>query len=106
MASCACNRSCDEYNIPTDEPILYEMQESVTFISSDDSTTLFTLLKGCVVSVTETNNPTMYQLIRGDMLDDNETYMDVLIDFGRLNDTTLVRGYIPFDTLKRQKRLR
>ena len=105
--SCACNRT-EEDSTP---PLKYELTEKVTLTNPADST-MFTLLDGCVVYVYEddelcgVDNSIMYELLRLDMLDDNENYVEVIVRMGKINDSTEVVGFTNVGTLKKQKRLR
>ena len=98
--SCACKREVDD-----ESPIKYELKNRVTFYSPD-STAKFTLLEGCVIYVNREDDPTIYELINSDMIDDKETYRDVLVRMGMLNDSTEVKGYMNVHDIVKHKRLR
>lgn len=96
---------CD--NKPSDDfpPIKYELTDTLTFYSVD-STNKFTITEGCALYLMEQDNYLLYHLINCDMIDDKVDYHKVLINMGRINDTTEIRGYIDYKDLKGHKRLR
>jgi hypothetical protein len=103
LASCGCNKTCEVS--PTNEPLVYELQEEVTLFSAD-TTTAYILLEGSLVYVMEDDNPIVYELLSKDMIDDNEDYREVIIRMGKINDSTEVVGHIKVGKLNSHKRIR